>query len=536
MTTTEKIAINNDLTLKVDIEETDDNIFLSLQMNNQGNCRLHWGLSRKISKIWKLPPSTSWPSGSIVFGDSAIQTPFELHENESRIKFSMEKSAEFGVMNFAFYYPDTDRWINNHGNNFHIRLPVPEKVRTDTVNILEETLSGEVLYKDNFEIDDEGDVSVAVTGENNAFRIYFVTDIPGKLLLHWGGAFKNPFEWRLPSEHMLPPDTVVYDDRAVQTAFMFQDNVNRLELEFNEEAAPLGIHFVLTFADEARWLNDRGQNIYIPVAELLKKNAYKGTSGNAHIARDIVQAETGRNSWTLMHRFNLGHDLLDRIEKDEEGLALIFVWMRYSFLRQLDWQRNYNTKPKELSHAQDRLTLKLADMYINFPDSREMISLIMSTLGRGGEGQRIRDEILQIMHRHHIKEVAGHFMEEWHQKLHNNTTPDDIVICEAYLEFLKSDGNLDLFYSTLEAGGVTKDRLEKFERPIITHPDFIPHLKDALIHDFENYLKLLKSVHSGTDLEGAADAAGYLMDYEMREHLNFIFHSRHDASVSLIKN
>jgi len=206
-----------------------------------------------------------------------------------------------------------------------------------------------------------------------------------------------------------------------------------------------------------------------------------------------------------------------------------------SFLRQLDWQRNYNTKPKELSHAQDRLTLKLSDIYINDPDSREITSLIISTLGRGGEGQRIRDDILKIMHRHHIKEVGGSFMEEWHQKLHNNTTPDDIVICEAYLEFIKSDGNLDLFYSTLEAGGVTKERLESFERPINTHPDFISHLKDGLIYDFENYLKLLRSVHSGTDLEVAAETAGYLMDYEMRDHLNFIFHSRNDTSVPLLK-
>ncbi len=39
--------------------------------------------------------------------------------------------------------------------------------------------------------------------------------------------------------------------------------------------------------------------------------------------------------------------------------------------------------------------------------------------------------------------VQGHrpgldepFLEQWHQKLHTNTTPDDIAICEAYLAFL----------------------------------------------------------------------------------------------------
>ncbi len=531
----EEIIVSDDVRLKVDLEEADDNIELSMHMKNQGNCRLHWGLSRKISKTWKIPPERLWPAGSIAFGDTAIQTPFEPFDDENRIKLSINKSADFRIINFAFYYPSSDKWDNNHGNNYHIKLPMPEKEPTDLVKAFEETLSGEVLFKESFEIDEEGILSVAVTRKSNMFQMNFITDIQGKLLLHWGGAFKNPFEWRRPPEQICPPGTTIYDDQAVQTEFVLQDKLNRLKLEFNEEAAPLGIHFVLTFADEQRWLNNRGRNIHIPVAELLKKNAYKGSSANAQIAREIVQAETGRNSWTLMHRFNLCHDLLDRTGHDEEGLALIYVWMRYSFLRQLDWQRNYNTKPKELSHAQDRLTLKLADMYINSPDNRELISLTMSTLGRGGEGQRIRDEILKIMHRHHIKEVGGSFMEEWHQKLHNNTTPDDIVICEAYLEFIKSDGNLDLFYSTLEAGGVTKERLESFERPIVTHPDFIPHLKEGLIYDFENYLKLLRSVHSGTDLEGAAEAAGYVLDQEMRDHLDFIFHSRHDASVPLLK-
>ncbi len=535
MITTEEMIVSDDVRLKVDIEEADDHIDLSLHMKNQGSCHLHWGLSRKISNIWKLTPEPLWPAGSIAFGDKAIQTPFKSDDDESRIKITINKSADFGVINFAFYYPDLDKWDNNHGKNYFIKLPMPEVDRPDTVKALEETLSGEVLFKESFEIDDEGTLSVAVTRENGNFRVNFITDILGKLLLHWGGAFKNPFEWRLPPETICPPGTTVYDDKAVQTGFEVKDNLNLLKMEFSEEAAPLGIHFVLTFSDDPRWLNNWGKNIHIPVAELLKRNAFMGSSGNAHIAREIVQVETGKNSWTLMHRFNLCHDLLDRTGKEEEGLALIFVWMRYSFLRQLDWQRNYNTKPKELSHAQDRLTLKLSEIYIDYPDNREIISLIISTLGRGGEGQRIRDDILKIMHRHHIKEVGGSFMEEWHQKLHNNTTPDDIVICEAYLEFIKSDGNLDLFYSTLEAGGVTKERLESFERPINTHPDFIPHLKDGLIYDFENYLKLLRSVHSGTDLEVAAETAGYLMDYEMRDHLDFIFHSRNDPSVPLLK-
>ena len=52
--------------------------------------------------------------------------------------------------------------------------------------------------------------------------------------------------------------------------------------------------------------------------------------------------------------------------------------------------------------------------------------------------QAVRDEILNIMHRNNIGEKRGTWMEDWHQKLHNNTTPDDVAICEAFIAFLKS--------------------------------------------------------------------------------------------------
>lgn len=53
----------------------------------------------------------------------------------------------------------------------------------------------------------------------------------------------------------------------------------------------------------------------------------------------------------------------------------------------------------EISQAQDRLTDLLQDVYTSYPQYRELVRMILSTVGRGGEGdvgQRIRDEILVI--------------------------------------------------------------------------------------------------------------------------------------------
>jgi alpha-glucan,water dikinase len=253
-----------------------------------------------------------------------------------------------------------------------------------------------------------------------------------------------------------------------------------------------------------------------------------------NLAREIVEREAGPHGWTLMHRFNLCYDLLDRVSPgDGAGLSLLFVWLRFSAIRQLDWQRNYNTKPRELAHAQDRLTLKLADRYARAPGDRPWLRLLMSTVGRGGEGQRVRDEVLTIMHRHHIKEVSGHFMEEWHQKLHNNTTPDDVVLCEAFLAFQRTNGDLAVFYRTLESGGVTRARLQGYERPIRSDPDFLPGLKDVLIGDFEEFLHILRKLHSGTDLGAAIEGAQGLLDTELGGLVEWIRRHGHDQATPL---
>src|SRR5215813_1244486 len=88
-----------------------------------------------------------------------------------------------------------------------------------------------------------------------------------------------------------------------------------------------------------------------------------GSGGMATLAGQIIRADTSHNAWTVRHRFDLYYDLLERVEANPEGLALIVVWLRFSAIRQLTWQRNYNTKPRELAHSQERLTGRLADFY-----------------------------------------------------------------------------------------------------------------------------------------------------------------------------
>ena len=65
-----------------------------------------------------------------------------------------------------------------------------------------------------------------------------------------------------------------------------------------------------------------------------------------------------------------------------------------------------------------------------------------------------------------LQGIEEKFLEEWHQKLHTNTTPEDINICEAYLGCLHS-GNPDDFWRLLwENGGITREQLATMDRPV----------------------------------------------------------------------
>lgn len=529
----ETIVTASGIALAVEKQLKDDgSVEIAISMEPHQPCLLHWGIRLSNRAEWQLPPRSAWPEGTRTYDHLAVQTPFQGVNGPSRIVVALDRTLDLVSLEFVLFFPKDNRWDNNKGRNYHILVPRPPRpVEEPTPPPRAKTATQRVCYEKAFDVEPSGRLEVNINEDEDRFHITLTADLPGPLLLHWGVTPGSRREWQPPPPGLLPPGSVLFQEKAAQTPFVDNGRSRRLELEIMRVDAPAGIVFVLKQGDTGRWLKDRGGNFFVPLPGVRESAAFPGNAEVARLAEVIIEREMSGNSWTLMHRFNLCHDLLDQVGGSTEDFALLYVWLRYSAIRQLDWQRNYNTKPRELSHALDRLTLKLADRYLNRPGEREWLRLMMSTLGRGSNGQEVRDEILRIMHRHHIKEVSGHFLEEWHQKLHNNTTPDDVVICEAYLGFLKSNGGLDEFYRILERGGVTRARLQSYERPINSHPDFVFHLKEALIPDFEHFLGILKAVHSGTDLGTAIHAARYLFDGDLHGLADFVWHHRDDSGL-----
>ena len=83
-----------------------------------------------------------------------------------------------------------------------------------------------------------------------------------------------------------------------------------------------------------------------------------------------IHTRTHARAHTHTHRFNKAADLLNEVVNGyytdldvSDAFSRIFVWLRYSSTRKLTWQRNYNTQPRILSAAQERLTNTIASTH-----------------------------------------------------------------------------------------------------------------------------------------------------------------------------
>uniref|UniRef100_A0A453RHC3 Uncharacterized protein n=1 Tax=Aegilops tauschii subsp. strangulata TaxID=200361 RepID=A0A453RHC3_AEGTS len=237
------------------------------------------------------------------------------------------------------------------------------------------------------------------------------------------------------------------------------------------------------------WIKNNDSDFYLDFnTKVTKKSKDTGDAGKG-TAKDFLERiadleEDAQRSF--MHRFNIAADLVDQArDAGLLGIVGLFVWIRFMSTRQLIWNKNYNVKPREISQAQDRFTDDLENMYKSYPQYREILRMLLSAVGRGGEGdvgQRIRDEILVI---------------------------------QAIIDYIKSDFDINVYWDTLNKNGITKERLLSYDRAIHSEPKFRSDQKEGLLRDLGNYMRSLKAVHSGADLESAiATCMGYKSEGE----------------------
>eukprot|EP00178_Gracilaria_changii_P016424 TRINITY_DN469_c0_g2_i1.p1 TRINITY_DN469_c0_g2~~TRINITY_DN469_c0_g2_i1.p1 ORF type:complete len:1345 (-),score=215.46 TRINITY_DN469_c0_g2_i1:10138-14172(-) len=361
------------------------------------------------------------------------------------------------------------------------------------------------------------------------------------IVLHWGVKRGRKSGWSVAPSDSLPEHTnVMPDGKAAQTVLQphGESGLRTLRISGLESDQELvGVYAVIhapNAPDHLKWIQGaKGGDIYVPIA---RKPPLPGLGPDDHVSdtcieilEGIIEREMEYGSWTLMHRYSHAKHLLSSVVgADETCWGSIYVWMRYSQIRVLDWQRQFNTKPRELSAAQLSLVTLLANKYKDVPEIRWLARLVMSCVGRGGSGdlgQRIRDDILVIL-RHCRDWGHGSMMEQWHQKLHNNTSPDDVVICDALITFWEGNGNMAGYWDAIHSQGLTRERMASYEQPITADPDFRGHIKDTMLWELRRYGALLRQVHLGTDLNSIVERCQGIMDGSAKHEVNNFMHIR----------
>lgn len=328
------------------------------------------------------------------------------------------------------------------------------------------------------------------------------------ITLHWAWD-----EWKKPLEGFWPNGTLPFDEHAVRTP-LSRDG-KELEIPLPAEEGPHQLVMLLVDETQGIWIKDNGKDFVLRV---------KPASAEGLLQR-IVKPEATYSNWGLFNRFCLAIELLDQAaEVGGKGMASIYTWIRFSANKQLDWYRNSNYQSKDIAHVQKTLTEEIARVAVHDGDAdvRRLARMTLGLLPRGGgDSEQIRMGILNIMRTHGIKEghrpgIEENFLEEWHQKLHTNTSPEDIAICEAYLA-CQFSGNPGDFYRVIwENHGISKEYLENMYHPIRHAPIHLPHM----IPDFQHFLWILKLTHSGADLDVSLENAKGYLDGE----LNYMLH------------
>lgn len=387
--------------------------------------------------------------------------------------------------------------------------------------------------------DENASASPESKGTSRVFIASTIALEGSDVVLHWGVKCGRQAGWKSANAESWPPNSVqMGDGKAVQTVLTPHGSSGlRIACIKELRADIVGIYAVLhgpTAPEKLLWIQStKGGDIFVniipppPLPGLSKESDVSDLCKS--MLDGIIEREMEYGSWTLMHRYGYAKHLVESvIGTDEDCWSALYVWMRYSQIRVLDWQRRYNTQPRQLSWSQLSLVTLLANKFKNVPNVRWVARLAMSCVGRGGSGdlgQRIRDDILVIL-RHNRGWGHGSMMEQWHQKLHNNTSPDDVIICDALIAFWNGNGDKSAYWHVIYSNGLTRERLASYEQPITVDPDFPGHIKGTMLHELGCYGDLLKQVHLGTDLDSIVGRCQGFMDGGVKDQVNGFMHAR----------
>lgn len=307
--------VDGKMRAKVSSVNEEGKLHLTLECDLPGSWVLHWGVtySSDLVSEWDQPPADMQPPGSIIVKDYAAQTPLVQEESSegkrlSYVQITIDNSNSIAAINFVLKDEETGTWYKDSGRDFRVILA---ETLPNSFNDLSngaglkvwpgilDWMSGMFLkpeespsqaLENGSEIEDAnhsnegGDcvckeyklsketvlenflrVSVQKNTEEKLNLVSFDTDLPGDVVLHWGVCKDDAKRWEILHQGEYPSDTIVFRRRALQTTLQRKDNGTGSWGVLCIDERHKGLLFVLKLKGDNTWLNNSGDDFYIPL-------------------------------------------------------------------------------------------------------------------------------------------------------------------------------------------------------------------------------------------------------------------------------
>ncbi len=130
-----------------EIEQQKSNLIVNITAHRPEIPLFHWGVEKKNSDLWNIPPRAIWPSKTRDMHDGqAVQTPLAKNgNNQFSVSITIPQDMRIPGIYFVLYFPHNQQWDNNNHQDYFISFkpqpPVPKYFSPNNQNL------GEILAK-----------------------------------------------------------------------------------------------------------------------------------------------------------------------------------------------------------------------------------------------------------------------------------------------------------------------------------------------------------------------------------------------------
>ena len=134
---TYRLGAEDELRVAVSEENGDSRVLLSTSRG--GDLVLHWGVEGCLGPAetagWGLPDRKVWPSGTVVYKNRALQSPWIPTGRGNELLIAFDSDEKVAALDFVVKDASGDRWFDFNGTNFRVPLDLSDACEVEFADV-----------------------------------------------------------------------------------------------------------------------------------------------------------------------------------------------------------------------------------------------------------------------------------------------------------------------------------------------------------------------------------------------------------------